>query len=143
MITIKWDDDNKRVMVYEFEGAWSVEDLIEAMNAGAEVINRYNHAIDVVVDLSASGAPTLRGINIRQAFQQANEQLNTHIASSAKTPGMIVVVAKNAMIRSTLTSLLRMMQPGDAQMTAANTRDQARQVIADFRAGSAAPVTST
>jgi hypothetical protein len=134
MITINWGNEQKTVMQYEFEGSWTIDDLIEALDAGVEVVNRYEHDIDVVVDLTNSGFPNLLGVNVNKAFGRAATRSEEHIESSHKEPGIVVVVTTNPIIRSSLTSMLALYpNMGGSKMVVANTLDAAYDRIATYR----------
>lgn len=134
MITINWGNAQKTVMRYEFEGSWTIEDLVQALDAGVEVVNRYAHDIDVVVDLTRSGFPNLLGMNVNRAFKRAAARSEEHMEASDKEPGVVVVVTTNPIIRSSLTSLLALYpNMGGSKMVVADTVGEALNRIADYR----------
>jgi len=133
MITIKWAKDDKSVMLYEFEDDWSVDDLIEALDSGVEVAERYEHDIDVIVDLTKAGFPDLFGTNVQKAFRRAVDRTDDHIEQSQKEPGLIVVVSQNQIMNNTLRSLMRMYQKMGERVAVAADMDEAQEKIVDFR----------
>jgi hypothetical protein len=134
MITINWGNDSKSIMQYEFEGRWSVEDMVDALDSGVEVANRYDHDIDVIVDLTRSGLPNLFGMNVNKAFKQAFARSEEHMEKSSHEPGMVVVVTSNPIIRNSLKSILSLHPTfGGNTLTVADTLDDAHEQIAAFR----------
>jgi len=133
MITIKWGTDDKTVMMYEFEGTWSIEDLIEALDAGVTVSDRYDHDMDVIVDLTKSGMPNLFGVNMNKAFKRAMNHTDEHIDGSNKEPGLIVIVANHPIMRNTLMSMLGMYKRMGDQLVVAKDLSEAQAKIQDFR----------
>ncbi len=134
MITINWGNEQKTIMQYEFEGSWTVDDLVEALDAGVEVVNRYEHDIDVMVDLTRSGFPNLLGMNVNKAFSRAAYRSEEHMVATDKEPGVVVVVTTNPIIRSSLTSLLALYpNMGGSKMVVANNVNEALSRIADYR----------
>jgi len=134
MITINWGKEDKTVLQYEFEGGWAVDDLIEALDAGVEVAERYDHDIDVIVDLTKSGIPNLFGTNVNKAFQRAANRGEEHVAKSDKEPGIVVIVATNPIMRNSLSSLLSLNpHMGGSRLSVADTRSDALSQIAAFR----------
>lgn len=133
MITIKWGTDDKTVLLYEFEDSWSIDDLIEALDAGVAVTAKYDHDMDVIVDLTKSGMPDLFGVNMNKAFKRAMNRTDEHMEDTTKDPGLIVIVASNPIMRSTLVSLLGMYKRLGNQLVVASDLDEARSKIATFR----------
>ncbi len=134
MITITWGNDQKTIMKYEFEGSWTIDDLVQALDAGVEVVNRYTHDIDVVVDLTNSGFPNLLGMNVKNAFGKAATRSEEHIEASPKEPGVVVVVTTNPIIRSSLVSMLALYpNMGGSKMMVENTVAGALNRITDYR----------
>lgn len=129
MITINWGKEDKTVLLYEFESGWSVEDLVEALDAGVEVASRYEHDMDVVVDLSRSGVPELLGMGMGKAFQRAMNRTNEHMNNSENELGLIVIVAGNAIIRNSLKSLMQVNHRLNNKIAVADTRDEALDII--------------
>lgn len=143
MITIKWGKEDKTIMLYEFEGSWSIDDLIEALDSGVEVANRYDHDIDVIVDLTEAGFPDLFGTNVQKAFERAVNRTDDHMQETDKEPGLIVIVSQNQIMNNTLRSLMRMYQKMGERVAVADDIPAAERHIADFRGQQARPMTGT
>ena len=135
MITINWGNTEKTIMQYEFEGSWTIDDLVEALDSGVEVAERYDHPIDVIVDLTNSGFPNLFGTNVNKAFSKAQTRSEEHMANTDRDPGMVVIVTTNGIMRSSLSSMLALspMFGGKAQLVVADTFDEAVSRINTFR----------
>lgn len=134
MITITWGNEDKSILLYQFEGSWTINDLTEALDAGFEVAARYDHDIDVVVDLSQSGIPNLLGTNVRQAFQQTMAHSNEQAQQHAKEPGIVAIVTNNPIIRGSLTSTLPLYRHmADSEITVHSTLDTALNAVNNFR----------
>jgi hypothetical protein len=139
VITINWGKEDKTVLLYEFEDGWSVEDLTDALDAGVEVAGRYDHDMDVIVDLSKSGVPDLFGMGMGKAFQQAMNRTSDHMDSSDKELGLIVIVAGNGIIRNTLRSLMQMHHRLSDKIAVADSRAEALNTIEAYRETTVAP----
>lgn len=134
MITITWGSDDKRILQYQFEGKWNVDDLLEALEAGFDVTQRYHHDIDVLVDLTASGIPNLLGMNIAQAFQKTMNRTQDRLVKSGKEPGMVVIVSTNGIIRGSLQTMLPLYSHmASSRIDVADTIADAKNKIAAFR----------
>ncbi len=133
MITIKWGKDDKSILLYEFEGSWSIEDLIDALDAGVNATAKYDHDMDVIVDLTKSGIPELFGVNMNKAFKRAMNRTEEHVNESVQEPGLIVIIASNPIMRNTLASLLQMYQRMGDRIAVAKTMAEAQAAVADFR----------
>lgn len=142
MITIKWGQDDKSVLLYEFEGSWSVDDLVEALDAGVEVTRRYEHDMDVIVDLTKTGWPSFFGMDAMKAFSKAMNRGEEHLDGHEKEPGVIVVVSKNGIIRSSLTSMMGMYKQMGERIAVADTLPQAQAIIADTRRRAASAISA-
>jgi hypothetical protein len=134
MITIDWGKADKSIMQYTFEDSWSIDDLIEALDAGMAVTNKYDHDIDVVVDLTKSGIPNMFG-NIGKAFERAADRSDEHREqnSSTKEPGLVVIISTNPIIRSSLSSMLAMYKHMGDTIALASNRAEAYEAIDQFR----------
>jgi hypothetical protein len=139
MITIKWGKDDKTVLLYEFEGSWSIEDLTDALDAGVEVTNRYEHEMDVIVDLSRSGWPNILGMNVNKAFGKAMGRGDEHLADKENEAGIIVIVSRNPIIRGSLASMMQVYKRMGDRIALANTLDEAKQTVATYRETGNAP----
>ena len=133
MITVKWGKDDKSILQYEFEDTWTIDDLIEALDAGVAVTHKYDHNIDVVVDLLRSGLPNLLGSNINKAFQKAMNRTEEHIEQSKKESGIVVIVSNHGIMRATLSSLLAMYGRLGDKILLADSIAQAHQQIAQLQ----------
>ena len=143
MITIKWGKEDKTIMLYEFEGSWSIDDLIEALDSGIEVASRYDHDMDVIVDLTKAGFPDLFGTNVQRAFQRAVERTDSHLEETQKEPGLIVIVSQNQIMNNTLRSLMRMYQKMGERIAVTDNVPAAEQRIAAFRQETTEPLTDS
>lgn len=133
MITIVWGKTDKSVLQYDFEGSWDIEDMIEALDAGVSVTDKYDHDIDVLVNLTKSGMPNLFGLDVNKAFGRAFNRTEEHMEQSDQDSGMVVIVSKNPIIRNSLSAMLRVYDGLGDRLALANTVDEGLQLIANFR----------
>ncbi|MEM6282312.1 MAG: hypothetical protein AAF787_08985 [Chloroflexota bacterium] len=134
MITIDWGKADKSIMRYTFEGDWSMEDLIEALDAGMAVTNKYDHDIDVIVDLTQSGLPNFF-MNIGKAFDRAMNRTDEHREENeGKEAGLVVIISTNPIIRNSLSSMLTIYKGLGETIALANTTEDALRKIEQFRA---------
>ncbi|MFZ4828057.1 MAG: hypothetical protein ACOYLB_11940 [Phototrophicaceae bacterium] len=134
MITIRWGKEDQSILLYEFEDRWTIKDLVQALDMGVEIANRYSHDMDVIVDLSRSGLPLLEGMNVMQAFSRAAKRSDHHMSASAKSAGLVVIVSTNPIILNTLSTLLSLYRVLGNQISIASNQNEARQRIDRFRA---------
>ncbi|MEL6272392.1 MAG: hypothetical protein AAFV33_07620 [Chloroflexota bacterium] len=140
MITIDWGKPDKSIMRYTFEGDWSMDDLIEALDAGMAVTHKYDHDIDVMVDLTKSGMPNFF-LNIGRAFERANSHTDEHRENNqGKDAGLVVIISTNPIIRNSLSSMLKIHRGLGETIALANNADEAVQKIEQFRAQRSAAV---
>ncbi len=142
MITINWGREDKTVLKYEFEGHWSIDDLLEALDAGVDVAQRYDHDMDVIVDLSKSALPNLLGLSINRAFDRAANRSDEHKSSTGKEPGLVVIVTSNPIIRNSLSTMLTLYQGMGSQLAVANTLQDAQTAIDAYRRGQSVAATA-
>ncbi len=135
MITIKWGKEDKTVLLYEFEGGWSIEDLTDALDAGVDVTNRYDHDMDVIVDLSKSGFPNLFGMDVTKAFGKAMNRGDEHLEGKENEPGIIVIVSKNPIIRGSLASMMQVYKKMGDRIALADTLQDAQNTVEAYREG--------
>lgn len=133
MITIDWGSADKTVLLYTFEERWTIQDLIEALDAGVQVAEKYQHDMDVLVDLTRSGYPDLMGSNVFSAFGKAVERSEAHMDKSTQELGLVVVVSQDLIVRSTLSTLLGMYRKIGEKLALANSLEEARRIIAQRR----------
>lgn len=134
MITITWGSQDKSILQYTFEDSWAIDDLIEALDAGVEVTHRYDHDIDVIVDLSRSGLPNLFGTNLTNAFSRAAHRTDEHYENAGKKDaGMVVIVSNNSIIRNALLTMMSLYKRMGDQISLANSVAEAQQIIANAR----------
>lgn len=135
MITVRWGAEDKSILHYEFEGSWTIEDLIEALDAGVAVTEKYDHDIDVIVDLEKTGWPRLIGTDVNGAFKRAMNRSEEHIdaAKGKKEPGVIVIASNNPIIRNSLTTMMSLYNRLGDQVALANNLNEAYSVISNFR----------
>lgn len=53
-IHVMWDNDEKTVVRYVYEGRWTWEDFEAARREAAELLKTVNHQVDVIVDVQDS-----------------------------------------------------------------------------------------
>jgi hypothetical protein len=53
-VTIEWDNDQKTVLLYQFRGAWTWEELRRAVDEGYARLDAVGYVVDAILDFSES-----------------------------------------------------------------------------------------
>ncbi|HEX2620855.1 MAG TPA: hypothetical protein VHL11_11925 [Phototrophicaceae bacterium] len=57
-IELSWDDDAQTVLVCRYLGAWSVEDIYDAVNSSSDILATVPYEVDIVLDFSRGAMNT-------------------------------------------------------------------------------------
>lgn len=66
-ITVKWDNEQKTIAMYEYQGHWTWADLFSAIDECNQMIDEVDHSVGIIIDMRGSaGMPN-------NAFSQAKQ----------------------------------------------------------------------
>lgn len=91
-IQIRWFDEKKSIVHYEFVGVWTWEDLHLVLNKATEMGLSVSHPIDAIVDLTRNGSTPMGALlNLRQITSWEAVTWNTAVLIGANpvTRGVI------------------------------------------------------
>jgi hypothetical protein len=89
-ITAVWDNDEKTIIRYIYDGSWTWDDFYTAFGQAYKMIDTVNHRVDIIVDVRMSSL-------LPQNALSRGRQLST---STHTNQGRTIVVGANALMRS-------------------------------------------
>jgi hypothetical protein len=134
-ITVQWDDESHTILRYTYTSRWTWADYESAVAKARELLNaeaQPNRLVDVIADFSHSSVlPDHAIANFRRSLQTEN----------AIAFGITVLITGNQFIRTMVEVFGRLNQRTSAKLRTANNLDEARSLIAGFRASAKPEVT--
>jgi hypothetical protein len=121
-----WDNEEKNIVRYVFEGKWTLDELYAVMKEEDQMMAAVTHRVDVIVDFQDSGAiPDRLLANFPKIFE----------SSSASHPnvGMTVIIGAAGFAEM----LANIFSKVFTRMLTAQTLEEARAIIARERANGA------
>jgi hypothetical protein len=83
-IKAQWNDAEKTIVCYIYEGQWTWEELYAAMREGHNMIDSVKHEVDVIIDMrNSSVLPTNVFTHSRQATLSQHPRLRTTVVVGA------------------------------------------------------------
>jgi len=75
-IQVEWEDDEKRLIRWNFMGKWTASELRETIQKSNELIAAQDHTVNHIIDLSQAGSVPVNVINeARNAMRQMPENV--------------------------------------------------------------------
>lgn len=125
-IELYWDNDEQTVMLLEFEGQWTWDDLFEALAKAKKVSARADYEIGAIVNV-AGGVRFPGGTLLNaQSFENAKKLLSM----SGGSTGPVVIAGTNPMMRTAFEMMARISPQSTANIHFAPTLDAARLFLA-------------
>jgi hypothetical protein len=128
-IITQWDNDEKTIVRHDFQGRWTWEEFFAADRRASELVDSVTHRVDIISNMR-------EGIMPREAAL-ANARSVIHRLKS--NIGVIVVVV-NPLLAVTTTVFKKVDKDFDRVVRAANSLQDARQLIRQERAKAASAV---
>jgi hypothetical protein len=128
-IRIIWDNEDKTILRYLYEGRWDQDDFSKAYAEAKTMLDSVNRKVGIIIDIQNSHLIP-NGIISRSRHVVTNPSRNE---------GLIVIVGANAFIRSladTFSKLWRRGALGSRKMVFAATLEDARQILSREQAKS-------
>lgn len=94
-IELYWDDDQRDILLVEFEGAWTWDELFDALRRIRKVTDTAEHTIGALLDVSRGAVIPGGSIFNQTALNHAQTILRMGEGGS----GPIAVIGANAMVR--------------------------------------------
>lgn len=119
-ITVQWDDDERRVIRYDFSDRWTVEEFNRAFRCSREMTEEVGYHPHIIVDFTRT---LLHPAQMMMKFRQADygETFRHH-------QGMQLIVGADPYFRTLVQWYMRLFLP-DLQAHFVDTLDEARQLI--------------
>jgi hypothetical protein len=120
-ITIKWDNAEKTILSYTFDGEWTWQELDIVWRQGENMVEGITQRYDVIMDL--------RNMNVipRNALQVMRDRYELHSPNG----GLTVLIGANALIRAILDVLTRIKPQAFEHYRCVPTLEEAYQLIAN------------
>lgn len=119
-IKVKWDNAEKMILRYNFEGDWTWQELDMMWRQSEQMVEGLTERYDVILDVrQMNGIP-------RNALQVIRDQFEVHSPNG----GLTVLVGANALMRAILDVLTRIKPQGFGHYRCASTLEEAYQLIA-------------
>jgi hypothetical protein len=122
-VAVVWDDDEKSIIRFIFEGSWTLDELYTAFDEQSQMLDSVDHKVDVIVDFRESNAVPEHLIgNFSRIFQSSG--------SSHPNTGMTVLVGVGGFAQI----LADLFSKFFARLPTTTTLEEAHTIIADERA---------
>ncbi len=121
-IKVIWDNEEKTILRYAFEGAWKWTDFQVATKDAAALLDAVDHPVGVIIDLQSSNTvPDQPLANIKHAFANPRHH----------NVGLTVVVGANAFFSALASSAQRIYRSvsGNYDYRLVKTLDEARRIL--------------
>ena len=87
-ITLRWNDNDKSVIIQEFVGKWSLDEYYESLNLLLGEVREQPHPVHMVADLRKSSALPPGILSVRSFLEK----------SMLENQGLIVIIGGNALL---------------------------------------------
>lgn len=121
-ITLKWDNDEKTILRYTFQGNWNWDDYLESLTIGRKMMAEVEHEVSIINDM-------------RQMTQLPPNFVNTArnvITSRPDNTGLAVFLTTNAFFQATHRILGRILEEVPIRYILVSTEEEAYQKIAEW-----------
>lgn len=128
-IRVIWDNEEKTILRYVYEGRWDQTDFNKAYAEAKTMLDGVNHKVGIIIDVQDSHLIP-NGIISRSRPVVTNPSLNE---------GLIVIVGANAFIRSLADTFGRIWRRGPLEsrkMVFASSLEEARKILSREQAPS-------
>lgn len=116
-ITVSWLDDTQTMLRYDVSGAWTWQDLAEALNQGNDLMDSVSHRVEVIVDMSGSAGMPANMIELGRRMTGIRRPENM---------GVVVVIQGGALLEALVGTMRRIYKGLDQSILYADTLEAAR-----------------
>src|SRR3954464_1167446 len=92
-IEVNWDNEEKTIIQYVYEGRWTLQDFDDARAKAAKLEETVTHRVDVIIDVRKSSLVPTGTIS-------RGKQVMTTTPSSHPNEGTAVIVGAGPLVRS-------------------------------------------
>ncbi len=125
-VELYWDNDERTVMLLEFEGRWTWEQLFEQLAIAKQVGDKASYEIGAIVNI-ADGA-TIPGGSLFKPVNFENAKKMLEMGSSGTGP--IVIAGGNPMLRTAYDTMSRLNASATSNIYFTRTVAEARSLLA-------------
>jgi hypothetical protein len=123
-IQLVWEDDGKTVLRHIYDGSWSVQDFITAVDESRKLLLEVEYPVDLIIDMrSADGPPS----GIIPAYQYADRKVPDN-------QRLLVMVNPTEYMKSFNRVVGKVAPRAAANRYVVESLEDAFQLIADYRA---------
>ncbi|SRR5258706_6926935 len=119
-ITVQWDDDEKRVVRYTFDGKWTWDEYHSAIANAFDLVKDLPYIVNMLLDFSASNLFPSNALS--------------HFAGSMKTPprdyDAVVVVTRSRFVETIASVISRLSGRIGKKIIVVKTLDEGRAYLA-------------
>lgn len=126
-IELYWDNDEQTVLLCEFEGKWTWDDMHHMVKTIRQVTDKADREIAAIVDVRQGVSAPGGSFFTPQGFDNAKELLK----AADKGTGPIVIVGVNPIFKALYEAASKMNPRATANIHFADTMQQARQWLAE------------
>jgi hypothetical protein len=124
-IELYWDNEERTIMLLEFEGRWTWDDLFDTLAKAKKVSAKAAYEIGAIVNISGGVRFPGGSLLNAQSFENAKKLL----AMSDGTAGPVVIAGSNPMIRTAFETMSRLSPGSTANIHFAPDLDAARRYL--------------
>ncbi len=85
-IQVYWEDDEKTILRYDFEGDWTWDELYTVFNQGVDMASAVDHRVDAIADMRHSGRIPGHAIShLRTIADRQTQNVNLRIIVTTNT----------------------------------------------------------
>jgi hypothetical protein len=132
-ISVKWDNDKKTVVHYEFNGKWTWEEYHSAIQQAYEMVKELPYIVNMILDFRFANVLPSNALSI--------------FGRSMKTPpkefDLALIVSKSGFIEAIYNVFRRLNGKMAEKLVLVRTIEEARSVLADYDAKRTTPVAMT
>jgi hypothetical protein len=124
-IRVRWDNDEKTIVRWDFDGPWKWDEFFVAQHESNLLLDSVDYLVDIIGNVQ----------NSRILPPSALTVYRSTLKKAAPNMGIIVLVGSSTFIQQMVNifmKLFRFKGPG-TDFRFANTDDEARAVIAEYR----------
>jgi hypothetical protein len=124
-VELYWDNDKQTIMLLEFEGQWTWDQLFEKLRMAQKVGAQSPHEIGAIVNIRDG-----LGIPGGTLFKPANfENAKKMLTMGEEGTGPIVIAGANPMLRAAYDTMSRLNNRATANIHFTRTLDEARAYL--------------
>lgn len=124
-VRVVWDNDQKTIVRYVFEGKWTWDELYPAYNQAIEMEKAQPHRVHAILDMrKAIGVPA----NVLTHLKHISDKQPDNI-------GLSIVVTSSSFVHSLYQIAIKFYNKIDYYFRVAETLDEAYKMIAKVEAG--------